>query len=288
MENQPTAPIPGTQYTPASPIQGGQTPAQSSPQPSKPNAKKWLWAVVGALLVALVLFFTPIPYYQNDTICTLSLPGDCISAGWKLGPSLFTRILVQQSNSNVSSQPIISQTPSPSPTPDPTANWKTYISPNSFTLSYPAGLYSVESGVRFDGGVPKDILTIVRIEPTKTFLSKIPTPITYTINIGVMNNTDRLSTETPVNLFGNGPVIYYPSDYSKGFNIREISLGKTKAFRVDNTGGLSAVGLGMITDIITIKNNKVYEILVQYTALQGKEDTIDLVEKILQTFKFTE
>lgn len=113
-----------------------QTPELLNSQQKVSKKKKWFLLVGAAVIILVALFFTPIPYYQKDTICTLSFPGNCIFAGWKLGPSLFTKWRVQNLNSSYSKSPVITQIPSP--TSNPTANWKTYTNTTyGYSFRYP-------------------------------------------------------------------------------------------------------------------------------------------------------
>ncbi len=84
--------------------------------------RKWFW-FAGVLFIVLILFFAPIPYYQNATICTMSFPSTCTSIGWHLGQSLFTRSFQRQA---------------PTSSTTDTVSWKTYTNTEyGFSFDYP-------------------------------------------------------------------------------------------------------------------------------------------------------
>jgi len=71
--------------------------------------------------------------------------------------------------------------------------------------------------------------------------------------------------------------------YADTNKVKETTLDGLKAYRLDN---LPVGPAGITTDIMTIKNNKIYEILVE--PVQGTGDSEvnkQIIEQIISTFK---
>jgi|SRR3990167_2064798 len=177
-----------------------------------------------------------------------------------------------------------------SPSPDETvytedtrsANWKTYKNSNlGFSIKYPEDKYSVK--IESTLGDWKGY-TFVVLEPINIFNNKRPLAITYRIAIASVPNLKNFTIENPKNMFGNGPLEGYISDFLEGKTIMETSIGGQEAFVVNN---LAAGLLGIEADIYTIKNNQVFEISITPAQVTGDPDkNKQLFSQILSTFKF--
>lgn len=94
-------------------------------KPTKASRRRKILWVVGSLFIVIVLFFAPIPSYQNATICTMSFPSTCTVRGWYLSPSLFTRSFQQPISTSLTTD---------------TVSWKTYTNTEyGFSFDYPLG-----------------------------------------------------------------------------------------------------------------------------------------------------
>lgn len=97
-----------------------------------------LIAVLIGLVILAVIFFSPMPYYQeNPVLC--KAPGCPAKTGWLLGPSLWDKLRFQLSITRGESyEESHIQTPKPSASPDETANWKNFENTSlGFKLRYP-------------------------------------------------------------------------------------------------------------------------------------------------------
>ena len=159
-------------------------------------------------------------------------------------------------------------------------NWKTYSATGVYEIRYPENLYSVRSGT---ASLKAEWPGIIIIYPKDSFNNKPPLSVTYKISIVISDNSANLSMDQPSKLFGNGILIQYPSLYADTNKVKETTLDGLKAYRLDN---LPVGPAGITTDIMTIKNNKIYEILVE--PVQGTGDSEvnkQIIEQIISTFK---
>lgn len=184
--------------------------------------------------------------------------------------------------------PVVQNTPKPNITPSPTStdetsSWKTCENKEyGFSIKYPQDYYE-EVDQKSSQGFP---LKCLLLQPKESLANKKPLVTTYKLSIGVANNTGNLTLDKPENLLGNGPVTTYKwSDFKNEASIREIIFDNFKAYRADKCCGGMA---GAEADIMTIKNNKVYEIFIEPHSVSEKEDDFNkkIYEQILSTFKF--
>ncbi|MBI4098061.1 MAG: hypothetical protein HY426_03400 [Candidatus Levybacteria bacterium] len=172
---------------------------------------------------------------------------------------------------------------SPKPTAeaaDPTADWQTYTSPQlGFSIKYPPN-YSLkeESNPQYSPGIdliPNDILN-----------NSTPLTTTYRVSIAVVQNDKHLSLLNPKGMFGKGPLIGYVSEELGNTPVNKIMLDNYEAYRVN---GCCGGQVGVEADILTVKNNQVFEINVAPYQIEGNQNkNKQLYEQILSTFKFTE
>ena len=156
---------------------------------------------------------------------------------------------------------------------DETANWKTYTATNLYQISYPLDKYSIKSGTDLKAEWPGQVI----INPNDSFLQG--TQITIVID----GNPNNLSLSNSKDLFIKNDRSMCSTEASNGKNIKEISLGNEKAFEMDScTGGLT----GTEKQIVTIKNNKVFNIIVEYR--KSGIPAMQVADQILSTFKFTD
>ena len=163
---------------------------------------------------------------------------------------------------------------------DETANWKTYTATGIYEIQYPLAYYSIKSGsinqmTEWPG--------VISIYPNDSLNDKKPLAATYSIDISIFNNSNNLSSNEPEKLFGGNNVQFSPSP-EEIKRIKEITLGGIKFYRLDD---LPYGQSGIKADMVTIKNNKIYEIQVMPVQVSGNLETnIKFFNQILSTFKF--
>ncbi len=97
------------------------------------------------------------------------------------------------------------------------------------------------------------------------------------IDIAIANNTFGYKLNE---LIGNGPFLSYTEDIINRGNLSNIKINGVDAIRVDN---IPAGQAGVTSDILFIKRNKIYQIV-----LSPSNVDVNLFNQILSTFKFTE
>jgi len=102
----------------------------TSPTPLSSHAKTIIFVAI-LIGIFLLLFITPIPYYQSEEVSCKPGQTNCPRIGWHWNKSLYQSFMnyIQYSSRSQISQ-VDTPTPTPSPTETPaegdTANWKTY------------------------------------------------------------------------------------------------------------------------------------------------------------------
>jgi hypothetical protein len=175
------------------------------------------------------------------------------------------------------------QTQSPLPTAETyyteesdITNWKTYTNTQAgYSIQYPPDWATrVRNDLNYGFGPSIELYTS---DPFSNFV----------INIATASNSKKLSLEKPRDLFGSGPLEEYV--LPPGIEVKETLLGGYKAFRLDHCcGGYN----GVEAEIKTIKNNKIYDLIITPDS-QGNSSVNDIKKKkilnqILSTFKFVE
>lgn len=159
-----------------------------------------------------------------------------------------------------------SQTPTVIPTVDPTSDWQTYTNEDlGFSILYPENyLYKgVEAGVTHS---PYESYSLIELKSNEN-----------QIDIAVANNTLGYKLNE---LIGNGPFLSYTEDIINRGNLSNIKIDGVDAIRVDN---IPAGQAGVTSDILFIKRNKIYQIV-----LSPSDVDVNLFNQILSTIKFTE
>ena len=191
--------------------------------------------------------------------------------------SVFTSGFLFYQNKNLQQQ--ISQfAAKPASTPAPALTWKTYTITGIYEINYPIELYSIRNGTpSLEAQWPGEI----EIYPNDSFNHQSPISSTYSVRIAISKNSHNLSLDQPEKLLGKGLMIQYSLSSEK---IKETTLGGLKAYRADNL----PVGVAGITaDLMTIKDNNIYEILVTPVQTSGNSDTgKQIFEQIISSFKF--
>ncbi len=145
------------------------------------------------------------------------------------------------------------------------ATWMAYQADSGYRVSYPLELYSMR-----DGDSPSDVLfpgTKV-IEPNDAFSYQEPRAITYQLSITVRENTQGLSLDAPEALLARGGLIAYEPEMLSEDSIQTVQLGGVDALRVDD---LSVGPAGIATQIITMRDDRIVEILVEPKQLTGNQ-----------------
>lgn len=145
------------------------------------------------------------------------------------------------------------------------ATWKDYQADSGYRISYPLELYSMRDGVS-----PPDALfpgTKV-IEPNDSFSYREPRTITYRLSITVRENPLGLSLDTPDALLAQGGLIAYDPELLDEGSIQTVQLGGADALRVDD---LSVGPASIATQIITLRDDRIVEILVEPRQLTGNQ-----------------
>jgi len=159
-----------------------------------------------------------------------------------------------------------------------TSDWKTYSDPSlGFSIKYPPNyLAKKQTNSSFPPGV--------QLAPGESLNNKKPLAVTYSIDIRVVNNDKKLTLSSPKEMFGNGPLISYIPELLGNTPVNKINLDNYQAYRINGCCGGQA---GTEVDILTIKENKIYEILVAPYQLEGNDINKQTYEEIISTFKFT-
>lgn len=167
------------------------------------------------------------------------------------------------------------------PTIDETGDWGIYKASNLYEIKYPLDKYSVSKGfANIDAYWPG----IIDIEPNDIFNQQKPAAVTYQVSIGIKENKEKYTKETLDQYFGNGLFIQYGGDSLKDAEIKKTMLGGVDALRIDGCCGGQA---GVEANIISLKGNKIYEIMVVPIQVSGDpEKNKDIYEQVISTFKF--
>jgi hypothetical protein len=173
------------------------------------------------------------------------------------------------------------------------AAWKTFRADSGFEISYPLAYYSIRTGI----SGPEVLFPGVKVlEPDDAFSFQEPLAVTYRISLAASENTQHRSLNSPEQLLANGQLITYDPGLLTGKSIRKISVAGVDAVRVDD---LPIGSAGITTQIATVCNDRVYELLVEPYQLTGNQaepyregqptkTNRDLVEKIIATFKLVD
>jgi hypothetical protein len=165
--------------------------------------------------------------------------------------------------------------------PTPT-EWVTYVAEYAgYEISYPLEAYSVTQGV----GSPQLLQPgVLVLQPNDSLNREQPLAPTYKVSITVRPNDEAYSLNDARILLSNGPIVRYGPDLLEGYPIVETYLHWERALRVDGI----PVGLGGgISQIVSIHNSRIYELIVEPYQVAGESSrNEDLVEAILASFRF--
>jgi hypothetical protein len=178
-------------------------------------------------------------------------------------------------------------------TPASTAGmtWKTFKADGGYQISYPLELYSLRDAP----SAPAVLFPGVKVvDPNDSFYYREPRSVVYKVSIAVGENTQQLSLDAPAQLLAYNMVIPYDPQLLSGHAIREVTLGGAKAVRVDD---LPAGAAGITVQIATVRDGRVYEVLVEPKQVSGNQAESfepgavtpanrQLVEDIVATFQF--
>lgn len=169
-------------------------------------------------------------------------------------------------------------------TANETNSWKTYVSDElGFSIQYPEDLYTLKAQKLTTQGENYG-KSFISLEPNDIFNSKKPLAVTYAVSIAAVPNSSDYSLTAPKRFFGNGPLISYIPEMLGDTPINETTLGGMKAYRVKGCCGGQA---GIEADIQTIKDGKIYQIVVAPRQISGDQETNkEIYERIISSFKF--
>lgn len=173
------------------------------------------------------------------------------------------------------------------------ATWKAFQADSGYRVSYPLEIYSMR-----DGDSPSDVLfpgTKV-IEPNDAFSYQEPRAITYQLSITVRENPLSLSLNAPEALLAQGGIIAYKPEMLSEGTIQTVQLDGAEALRVDD---LPVGPAGIATQIITIHQDRIVELLVEPKQLTGNQAepyqegepsaaNRAWIDQIIDRFEFTE
>jgi hypothetical protein len=149
-----------------------------------------------------------------------------------------------------------------------------------YHISYPPDFYQIDD--------TDPAVSLITLQPTAEAMKTTPDTMFYRIIVAARPN-DTLAavdgTYEPGDLFGHGPAFEYSPDEIRDKPIQAITLDGIPAYRID-----SLDGIGLTTDIITLRDNVLYEIVVEPYEL-GKanpQEYLPLVEQVISTFQFTQ
>ncbi len=189
-----------------------------------------------------------------------------------------------------SSQPSTGQAP-----PDTLSNvhWKTFKADSGYEISYPLELYSLRNGL----SSPDVLFPGTKVlEPNDSFYYHEPRAVTYKVSIAVRVNTENLSLAEPKSLLAHSAIIAYDPEVLTGLSIQQITLDGVSALRIDD---LPVGPAGITTQIVAIRNDLIYEVLVEPQQLTGNlaepfqrgevvASNREWVDRIIATFKFSD
>ena len=172
-------------------------------------------------------------------------------------------------------------------------NWKTFKADSGYTISYPLELYSIRNGL---SGPDVFFPGVKVLEPNDSFYYQEPRAVTYKISIAVRDNPQNLSLDDPESLLAQSAIIAYDPKSLTGHSIQQITLDGVNALRVDD---LPAGPAGITTQIVAIRNNRIYEVLVEPQQLTGNQaepfqtgevvaSNREWIDRIIATFKFSD
>lgn len=177
----------------------------------------------------------------------------------------------------------------------PVINGDTHV-PSPQAVSIPPG-WKTETTDWYHISFPTDIyriyatdfaLSLKTLDPTDDILHRFPDTTFYRITIAAKSGDTPVAVSgayDPANLFGHGPILEYGAEEIQGKTIQEITLDGSPAYRID-----ALDSQGVTADIIALRNDVLYEIVVEPYEL-GKanpEEYLPLVEQIINTFQFTQ
>ena len=128
---------------------------------------------------------------------------------------------------------------------------------------------------------------VIVIEPNDGFNTQLNQPIsqTYRITIAVHENIQGFTLDDPAALLASGGILaqYTPDHLDAAHPIQSITIDGQPAYRVDNL----PVGMtGSLTEVIIIRNKRIYEWNITIAQATGDTRNWHFVEEILATFKF--
>jgi hypothetical protein len=117
---------------------------------------------------------------------------------------------------------------------------------------------------------------VLVLQPNDSLNREQPLAPTYKVSITVRPNDEAYSLNDARILLSNGPIVRYGPDLLEGYPIVETYLHWERALRVDGI----PVGLGGgISQIVSIHNSRIYELIVEPYQVAGESSrNEDLVE----------
>jgi len=174
-----------------------------------------------------------------------------------------------------------------------TATWKTFKADSGYEISYPLELYSMRNGLS-----PSDVLFpgIKVLEPNDWFYYQEPRAVTYKLSIAVRENAQSLSFDDPKPLLAQSAIVAYDPELLTEGSIQQVTLDEVNALRVDD---LPVGPAGITAQIVAIRNDRIYELLIEPHQLTGNQAepfqmgevlaaNRQWIDGIIDTFKFSD
>lgn len=189
--------------------------------------------------------------------------------------------------------PVGTVTPDSNARPILADGWQAFKADSGYEIRYPLEQYSI----RNTPSSPEVLYPGVKvIEPNDAFYYAEPRVGTYKISIAVSANAGNLSLDDPAQLLAHSVIYPYDPGALAGHEIREVSLDGWKAIRVDD---LEVGPAGVTAQIVTIRSNRIYELLIEPHQVVGNQavpfqvgeaspENEELFEAIIATFRFSE
>ena len=174
------------------------------------------------------------------------------------------------------------------------ATWKKFKADSGYEISYPLEWYSIRDGLTSSHEVYFQGVKV--LVPNDWFYYQEPRAVTYKISIAVRENVDDLSLDEAQSLLSGGAIIAYDPQLLAGQSIQNITLDGVSALRVDD---LPAGPAGISTQIVAIRNHRIYEVLVEPHKLTGNQaepfqtgavvaSSREWVDQMIATFGFAD
>ncbi len=150
-------------------------------------------------------------------------------------------------------------------------NGQTYRAEGLYAVTFPADQYTMEQGQSALGEALGDGVVVLRPKGDQA---------DYTISIAVSTLTARVTLDNPQGVIDQSVLLRYQPEIVQ---VRQAILGGQPAIRLDN---LPFGEAGFAIHILTIRDNKLYEILVQPQPSLEDDPQLKTANLIVDSFQF--